>query len=196
MIPKIIHQIWVGYNPVPAKLIQTWKDMNPTWEHRLWTNHAGWECQNRIDECKEWNGKADIMRWEILYHHGGVYIDADSICVKPLDDSFTEREVFSCWENEIIRAGLIATGYVGSEKGHPLMRKCIDRIKSRPVDGAAWRLLGPSMFTEECGKDPALFVYPARTFIPMHYTKCPAPGDWPVYADQRWGTTLGYDRLY
>ena len=38
MIPKIIHQIWVGdQSKRPDDLIQTWIDLNPTWKHCLWT---------------------------------------------------------------------------------------------------------------------------------------------------------------
>ena len=35
---------------------------------------------------EEINGKADIIRWEILYEYGGVFVDADSICIEPIDD--------------------------------------------------------------------------------------------------------------
>lgn len=31
------------------------------------------------------NSKTDIMRWEILYEYGGIFIDADSICLNPFD---------------------------------------------------------------------------------------------------------------
>ena len=40
-IPKIIHQIWVGPHPFPEtskKLTQTWRNFNPDWEYKLWTN--------------------------------------------------------------------------------------------------------------------------------------------------------------
>ena len=38
MIPKIIHQFWVGPKPPPMNLIQTWRDAHPDWVHMLWTN--------------------------------------------------------------------------------------------------------------------------------------------------------------
>ena len=40
-IPKIIHQIWIGNRQLPLKLQQyqeTWKEQNPDWEYKLWTN--------------------------------------------------------------------------------------------------------------------------------------------------------------
>ena len=41
--------------------------------------------KHRVDSMSEWNGKADILRWEILYKYGGVFVDADSICIEPFD---------------------------------------------------------------------------------------------------------------
>ena len=53
-----------------------------------------------------WEGVADMMRWEILDQHGGFAVDADSICIRPLEDWLFEPRIFACWENEIARPGL------------------------------------------------------------------------------------------
>ena len=68
--------------------MQTWKDMNPDFIHLVW-NEAKLEkkrgfkvkCVKQIAMMPEWNGKADILRWEILEHYGGVFLDADSVCM-------------------------------------------------------------------------------------------------------------------
>ena len=31
IIPKIIHQLWIGPNPMPEKWMRTWKEKNPGW---------------------------------------------------------------------------------------------------------------------------------------------------------------------
>ena len=36
---------------------------------------------NRVNEMEEINGKADILRWEILYEYGGVFVD--KLCHHP-----------------------------------------------------------------------------------------------------------------
>ena len=33
MIPKIIHQIWIGPKPAPTKFMDTWKEENPDFEN-------------------------------------------------------------------------------------------------------------------------------------------------------------------
>ena len=96
-IPKIIHQLWIGTKPAPITLMNTWKDKNPDFEYIFWNEQEfinrkmHFKCQNKIDEIEEINGKADILRWEILYKYGGVFIDADSICIEPIDDELMNK---------------------------------------------------------------------------------------------------------
>ena len=77
-IPKILHQLWIGSKPRPSKFMQTWKDKHPDHEYIMWNEEEiekrgiTLQCQERIDEIEEINGKADIIRWEILYHYGGL----------------------------------------------------------------------------------------------------------------------------
>ena len=76
MIPKIIHQIWIGdQSKRPTEMMQTWQDMNPDWEYMLWTDDNLPEISNRIqfDAMKELAGKADILRYELLHNYGGVF---------------------------------------------------------------------------------------------------------------------------
>ena len=38
MIPRIIHQIWIGNQALrPVAMMETWRHMHPAWEYRLWT---------------------------------------------------------------------------------------------------------------------------------------------------------------
>ena len=196
MIPKIIHQIWIGPVPPPQKLLDTWRDMNPGWEYRLWTNHKGWKNQAQIDAMREWNGKADLMRYEILLEHGGVHIDADTECVKPLDDHFLDHEVWASYENEIVRPWIIASGFMGAVPGHPLFQELVERVAKQDMNVVAWKSVGPVFFTEVVKTHPELYIYPARTFIPKHYTREePAPSDIPTYGNHVWGNTIGYGRF-
>lgn len=197
MIPKIIHQIWIGPLPPPQRLLDTWRNAHPSWEYRLWTSELDWENQSQIDLMPEWNGKADIMRYEILEAHGGVYIDADAECVRPLPDSFLAHDSFACFEHEVLMPGLIATGYVGASKNNVLMRRCIDGIKTQSMSIRAWMCVGPLFFTAMADDYEGLHIYPSRVFIPVHHTGTLAPpSDEPIIARQHWGSTHGYASLY
>ena len=91
------------------------------------------KCQRKIDEIEEINGKADILRWEILYKYGGVFIDADSICIEPIDNELISKKCFAGWEQEELRPGLIATGTMGFIINHPIPKIAIEFIKNNEV---------------------------------------------------------------
>jgi len=35
-IPKIIHQLWIGPQPAPLSIMQTWKEKHPDFKYILW----------------------------------------------------------------------------------------------------------------------------------------------------------------
>lgn len=94
-IPKIIHQVWIGGN-MPQReqelcnQVKNFAQLN-NWEYFLWTEDD--ICQlsefKNIDEFNSTpnNGqKSDIIRSQILYERGGVYLDTDFILLKTFDD--------------------------------------------------------------------------------------------------------------
>jgi mannosyltransferase OCH1-like enzyme len=208
MIPKLLHFIWVGDETKrPDNCIASWRAMNPDWAVKVWGNAelTGNEWINRAHMeamyAREYNGVADLMRWEILHTHGGVVIDADSIAIRPLDDALLACEAFACWENEIVRPGLIAAGYFGSVAGNPFVKRIIDDIAAEPsvVHDMAWKTVGPQRLTDSYRKHgySRLRIYPSHYFIPQHFSGATYEGDDPVYAHQLWGSTRqDYDAIH
>jgi len=203
MIPKIIHQIWLGdQSKRPTKLIETWKEKNPSWEHKLWTdkNLPELVCKKQFDECPSFPGKADILRYQLLYQEGGFFIDADSECINPLDDHLTNNHCFCCWENEQVRQCLMANGYLASEPNCGLMKLLNDQISQYQEMNypplATWQVTGPLLLTNTVYRTKyPITVYPSWYFIPRHYSGIEYHGSGKVYAKQYWGTTpnSGYD---
>lgn len=208
MIPKRLHIIWVGdESKRPDNCIETWRAMHPDWEFRLWGNQdfaaTAWANRAHMDAMwgRELNGVADMMRWEILYRHGGVLVDADSICVRPLDDHLLECEAFACWESEVARPGLIAAGYFGCEAENPFVGQIIKDIAAETsvVDRMAWQSVGPQRVTDayRAYGYNRLRIYPSHYFIPEHFTGITYDGGDPVYAHQLWGSTRSaYDVIH
>lgn len=208
MIPKIFHFIWVGDEARrPDNCIRTWQEAHPDWEFRLWGNAQlggrDWINARHIAEMsgREYNGVADMMRWEILHEHGGIVFDADSICARPLDEALLDCEAFACWENEIARPGLIAAGYFGCTAGNSFVKQIIDDISASPsvIGDMAWKTVGPQRLTDCYRKFgyTRLRIYPSHYFIPRHFTGVTYEGSDPVYAHQLWGSTLkSYDALH
>lgn len=208
MIPKTFHFIWVGdESRRPDNCIETWRKAHPDWGFRLWGNAdldgRAWINKRHMDAMREreWNGVADMLRWEILYEHGGIVFDADSVCTRPLDEDLLDCPAFACWESEIARPGLIAAGYFGCQQGNPFVKGIIDAIAAQAsvVEDMAWKTVGPLRLTEcyrSFGYTP-LRIYPSHYFIPRHFTGVTYQGNDPVYAHQLWGTTARqYDTLH
>jgi hypothetical protein len=205
-IPKILHQLWIGdQTKRPVSLMETWRLLHPDWEYIAWDEAEiarrglTFECARQIQDIPEINGKADIMRWEILNSMGGVFMDADSVCLEPLDDDIflTKSGGFSCFENEQNRRGLVACGAMGFPKGgNQLSRDIIDHIKTldlRPqvCNLKAWMTVAVTLITQklETGKYPDFTVFPSYMFIPHHFTGAKYQGHKRVYAYQAWGST-------
>ncbi|TZG24609.1 glycosyltransferase [Sphingomonas montanisoli] len=207
MIPKLIHFIWVGNEAKrPDNCMESWHALNPDWEFRLWgnaeLNGLDWINAKHMTAMydRELNGVADMMRWEILHAHGGIVVDADSIALRPLDDHLLDCEAFACWENEIVRPGLIAAGYFGSVAGNPFVKQIIDDIAAEPsvTHDTAWKTVGPLRLTESYRiyGYSKLRIYPSHYFIPKHFSGVAYDGSDPVYAHQLWGSTrASYDEI-
>ncbi|UUX96984.1 glycosyltransferase family 32 protein [Aquabacterium sp. J223] len=208
MIPKTLHFIWVGdESKRPDNCIATWVKHHPDWTIKVWGNddlaEAGWVNAAHMRQMagRELNGVADMMRWEILYNEGGIVLDADSVCVRPLPEWMLETEAFACWENELARPRLIAAGYFGSIPENPFVGQLILDIQAKPtvVHDMAWKTVGPLLLTEAYHKYKYanLTILPSHFFIPEHFTGQRYDGPGPVYAHQEWGSTKrSYDTLH
>jgi hypothetical protein len=203
-VPKIIHQIWIGPKPAPIKLMNTWKEKHPDYEYIYWNEEEFvkrdmiFKCQDKINEIEEYCGKTDIMRWEILYKYGGIYIDADSFCIEKIDDNLLKKS-FAGWENEVKRPGLIAVGTMGFCINHEIPKKAIDFIHKNEISYAktgkmAWQNTGPTLLTNIYNEDTnnlsnIFTILPSYNFLPRHFTGQEYIGHGKIYAFQEWGST-------
>ena len=129
MIPKKIHYCWLGGNPLPPlakKCIQSWKKYCPDYEIICW-NESNYDFtkhpyMKQALEVKKWGFVPDYARLDILYQHGGIYLDTDVELVKNIDD-LLQYKFYAGFESEkVINLGL---GF-GAEAGHPLLKEMMD----------------------------------------------------------------------
>lgn len=108
-IPKIIHQIWIGAKipAVLAKYMSTFKNMEG-YHYKVWRNKDlkevnfpyTWKYIEKLLNAPKvtYAMIADLMRLEILFHHGGIYVDTSFEAVKNLDiilDTATAKFIMS-----------------------------------------------------------------------------------------------------
>ncbi len=174
-IPKRLHQVWLGPRPAPTQWMNTWRDQNPGFDYRGWNdsslstfglvNHNVYE---RFMSEGIFDGAADVARVEILHRFGGVYVDADSVAVKPMDDELLEGGFLAVREPEsgMEEHGLVGNAFMGAVAGHPVLERLVEAI-SRVVDvRPMWRLTGPGALTDVLARsaEPDIKILPAWTF--------------------------------
>lgn len=170
---------------MPTKWMDTWRKLNPEMEYNCWTSYEGFLYEKKIDHLVKQGRYAcatDIMRVEILYDHGGVYVDADSVALKPIQDApFMEADFWACWDY----TGWVANGTIGCTPEHPIMLKYLEKIAG-PHN--YWEY-GARMLTD-CLDETAL-ILPTCTFYPTNWKGNKAPSVSKIYAEQYWATTKG-----
>ncbi len=183
-IPKVIHQIWIG-SPLPDRylpLIASWKEAHPDWQYILWDDSMiealDLVNKDQYKESKNWGQKADIARYEILYRFGGVYVDIDFECLRPLD-------VFShvCdYYTGVAYSGRFSTfnGLIGSAPGNPIVKECIDTLDINTYyEGTAEHNIlftsGPfhqtRCFVAKAVKAGRAVAFPVNYFYPWPFSK-------------------------
>ena len=220
-IPKIIHQLWIGPKPPPNKFMDTWKDIHEKegFEYIRWGEaefkKRGFVSKivHKINEMEEINGKADIIRWELLYEYGGFFVDADAYCIKSVAPLLKKYKSFAGFENELVRGAgwcknpeyndvlaathpLIATGTMAFPPKHELPRLAIEWIKNNNISvektgKRAWRTVGPGLLTRlyHSRKWEDITILPSYYFLPIHVSGCTYVGHDNVFANQEWGST-------
>lgn len=157
LIPKIIHQIWIGPKPLDSRLkamTESWIQKHPKWKYKLWINSdlENFELENirAFESSQNWGSKADIFRYEILKKYGGVYVDIDFECLKALDEIHHKCDFYCSRvsKNDL----MIANGLIGCCPNHPIINSCIkkiselDNLKKQSNDDV-FKQTGPHMFT-------------------------------------------------
>lgn len=151
-IPRSVHFIWLGPKPFPLKSIEnvrTWMGKNPDWTFYFWTDRVrplpvpGMTMRRvqdfsflKLGDCfsktENFGEKSDVLRYEILYQEGGVYVDHDVKCFKsfePLNSSYD----FYCgidmpYTSNLPSCVFTTNNLIGIKPQHPIMLSCMNKL--------------------------------------------------------------------
>lgn len=181
-IPKIIHMVWLGPFTPPLEWMETWsKDFCPKygWEYKLWTEKelqkVGIINQQAFDDSVSYQQKSDIVRYEIIYRYGGLYLDCDMVYIGTnIEDyiPFSTTDFVGVQESPSsakIGAPYCANGFFAAIAGHPALKDMIDLIPSRIKMRTehAWVKTGPKLFNL-CIKSP-ITILPHKWVFPLDF---------------------------
>jgi mannosyltransferase OCH1-like enzyme len=152
MIPKVTHQIWFqGWDNLPEKYTgdtDKLSILNPNWEHLKWDEESlRSECEKfspqaltKFESFDKMIQKVDFGRYVVLYNYGGVSVDCDAECLRPLDkipgldkyDLILGKNSLTKLENKVASFGLskdlviINNATLCCTKDHPIMKQFIE----------------------------------------------------------------------
>ncbi len=183
MIAKTIHTIWFGPQEPPElvkKCRQSWQNYLPDFAIQHWNERNApidHPFVKKALQAEQWAFAADFVRFWLLYHHGGIYLDSDMEIIKDISP-LLNCDFFLGYESERYLSG----GIIGSKAQHPFCREVMQTIASENN----FRIL-PEIITEawqnnpQYTQDKQFICYPEHYFYPYN-----------PYDDKRKNMTLMY----
>lgn len=192
IIPKLIHQSWKSRHNIPERFkpwMRSWVEMHPTWKYVFWTDQDNIALFERlypkylhVAKAVDKIGLADMSRYALLHHMGGLYVDADFECKKPFDSLHQTHQVFLSSEplvHTVLLEGsqtlALCNALMASIPKHPFWVQVLDAIKvkferdgNRRGDYVA--VTGPRIVKEtyfnHFKDDQSVSVLPSEYFYP------------------------------
>ncbi|KAF8556972.1 hypothetical protein OG21DRAFT_426575 [Imleria badia] len=132
-IPRIIHQTWKSETLPPKwkNISEACRDMMSDYEYMLWTDassrefiaeHYPWFLDT-FDNYEYVIQRADVIRYFVLHHYGGIYLDLDIGCLRPLDPLLVYPVILP----KTIPVG-VSNDLIFAERGHPFFAQTIHNL--------------------------------------------------------------------
>ncbi len=128
-IPKVIHYCWFGGKEIPdflKRCMGSWAEKCPDYEIKRWdeTNFdvSKYLFTKQAYEKGRYGFVSDVARLDILYNHGGIYMDTDVKLIKPFGNLINCKGFVGTekWGN--INSG----GGIGAVPHHPMIKEMLD----------------------------------------------------------------------
>lgn len=152
-IPKKIHYCWFGGKPMPSHLqreVENWRRLCPDYEIICWNEDNYDVYKNTYTEeaykNKRWAHLPDYVRLDVVYNHGGIYMDTDVELLQPLD-VLRYNEAFFGTE---VCGGINEGSGFGAVAGHQFVRKLMRIYEELDVGN-------PLLLTTSLGKEIETF---------------------------------------
>jgi inositol phosphorylceramide mannosyltransferase catalytic subunit len=196
MIPKILHQVWIGNKKMPKEFViwrKNWRKLHPDWEYRLWDDEKIKEFEGinqYLERARGLSSKANVVRLFVVYKYGGVYADTDFDWNKSINefldnDAFAVKEVPSRYANSLF----------GATIKHHFLEWQIDKLNDYVDKDPPW---GPYLFTHamnEVGNNVS--TLPTNFFYPYLWNEDAKPTEYykDAYAVHHWGKSWQLTKL-
>jgi mannosyltransferase OCH1-like enzyme len=179
-IPHAIHRVWLGGAAMPeahARFGQSFAELHPGWEQRLWTDadlpslDIGQAERERARSASE---LSNLVRYEVLYRIGGVYVDTDVLCLRPFDELIAGLDAFAGLE----LPGRVGTAVLGAVPGHPLFERAARLTRQTlGVGPHSADANGPYFLSLLAEQEQGLAIFGADRFYPYRWDEPERAGE-------------------
>lgn len=193
MIPRVLH-LWWHDRSAPSWVTQSrdrWQHMHPHWAVVLWmdeplsavqaarANETSVLTEDRVRHC------ANVVRWNLLWAIGGVWVDCDTEPLRPFDPLLQEDTPF---------CGSLARPeptVIGGPPGHRLWRELILASARRSKPLPAPKLSGAHPLTHAIDRVGDVRVLEPGAFFDRDSDGTPTaePSDGPRWCRHDWRTS-------
>lgn len=193
-IPRIIHHVCDYPDGIPENLLAlaaTWKQYHPEWEQRFWDRQQMEDFVHTV--CPDFEPyylafphnvqRWDAIRYLILYHIGGMYVDLDYECFRPFDAVLSGRNCYVATE-PMLHARyngipvMLSNALLAAAPGDKFMAAVINELKAQAPEVFAGQetykvvlqTTGPLMLTrvyESLGRKKGVTLLPDELFMPL-----------------------------
>lgn len=145
---------------------ESWRRHHPDWEMRLWTDEtvAELELPEAYERSRDHLERCDVLRIELLRRFGGVYVDCDVECRKPIDPLIEGLSAFASYQQA--DRDTIQNGVMGSVPGHPAMERAASEVVKTVGSGPITEATGPDFLTPIFAGFADLVVFDHEKFNP------------------------------
>jgi inositol phosphorylceramide mannosyltransferase catalytic subunit len=163
---KIIHfTVPAKLTPVNVRIIELARKLHPTWEVKVWQDPMqpdGYPLEKYWPKANSGAQLSDLLRLDVLYKWGGVYVDGDMRLLKPLDELVEQFDFFIASHDGRVPINAL----IGASKAHPAIQALIDELLLNEPDWSLPpdRTTGPDIFVRALKWDTRATVLPRETF--------------------------------
>lgn len=193
-----LHFVWVDdEDKRPDTLIQTWLNLNPKWEFRIWgqddlRSYPWFNKEQSDEERSDPREKArveNLLRWEILHNYGGFMVEPDSICLRPLEDWLFDAPMVISKQDNTSDSELLSATPIYAEPFHPLVTELLKELVAMPApeDPKEWEALSSARLLSIYKQNPSLYqvkFLESYHFAETHFSESDARNDSMKFAKQ------------
>lgn len=137
MIPKILHYIWFGSNPLTPlaeDCLASWKEQMSDWQIMRW-DESNFDIAvaplyvRQAYETRKFAFVSDYVRLWALEQYGGLYMDVDFMVFRPFDDLMDKYPAFAGYEGS--KRQPVMQGVLASEPHGAWVRDMLTTYKTR-----------------------------------------------------------------